>query len=83
RDVSGAEVGIAVGWPATASGADGVVGFVNAPDGDAAAILAAARERLPGYMQPSAVHLVDRFPLNANGKVDRKALLERLKGAES
>jgi len=82
RDVSGAEVGIAVGWPQTASGADGVVGFVNAAGGDAAAILAAARERLPGYMQPSAVHLVDTFPLNANGKVDRKALLERLKGAE-
>jgi acyl-CoA synthetase (AMP-forming)/AMP-acid ligase II len=78
REVSGAEVAIALGWPRTASGADGIVGFVGAPDGDADAILAAAKERLPGYMQPSAVHLVESFPLNSNGKVDRKALLETL-----
>src|SRR5690606_28002644 len=28
REVAGVEVAIAVGWPRTASGADGVVGFV-------------------------------------------------------
>ncbi len=78
REVSGAEVAIAIGWPATSSGADGVVAFVGAPEADAAAILDAARERLPSYMQPSAVHLVETFPLNANGKVDRKALRARL-----
>lgn len=78
REVSGAEVAIAIGWPATPSGADGVVAFVGNPDADADAVLAAARERLPGYMQPSAVHLVGTFPLNANGKVDRKALEARL-----
>jgi amino acid adenylation domain-containing protein len=80
REVSGAEVAVAIGWPRTASGADGLVGFVGDPDGDAEAILAAARARLPAYMQPSAVHLVDRFPLNANGKVDRGALRAALEG---
>ncbi len=83
RDLSGADVAVAVGWPRTASGADGIVAFVGAPDADADALLAAARPRLPGYMQPSAIHLVDTFPLNANGKVDRNALVARLEAEAS
>lgn len=93
REVAAAEVAIAVGWPLSTSGADGVVGFVQTPeallrdagpdngaarDALAAQVVAAAKTRLPGYMQPARVLLVDEFPLNANGKVDRKALAARL-----
>uniref|UniRef100_UPI000AD06E8E non-ribosomal peptide synthetase n=1 Tax=Peterkaempfera griseoplana TaxID=66896 RepID=UPI000AD06E8E len=49
-----------------------------ARDEDAAllaqAVRAAAQERLPGYMVPSAVVVIDRLPLMPNGKLDRKAL---------
>lgn len=35
-------------------------------------------QKLPSYMVPHRTHALPTFPLNANGKVDRKALLARL-----
>ena len=39
-----------------------------------ALLLRFASDHLPGYMVPSAVVVLPALPLNANGKVDRKAL---------
>ncbi len=49
--------------------------YTAAADTDEEHIRAAAREKLPSYMMPSLFVRLDKFPLNANGKLDRKSLL--------
>ena len=34
---------------------------------------------LPSYMVPKRIHFLDSLPKNANGKIDRKALLSTVK----
>ena len=41
---------------------------------DGAVLLEALRRRLPDYMVPAAIVAMDRMPLTANGKLDKKAL---------
>jgi amino acid adenylation domain-containing protein len=43
-------------------------------EADAAALRGWLRERLPAYMVPSTVTFLPALPLNANGKIDRRAL---------
>jgi amino acid adenylation domain-containing protein len=78
RELAGVEVAIAVGWPRSELGVEGIVAFIGAGAFDADAILARVAERLPVYMRPRELRSVVEFPLNANGKVDRGALLRQL-----
>ncbi|MFJ8663641.1 amino acid adenylation domain-containing protein [Streptomyces sp. NPDC093795] len=48
--------------------------YAVADDVSAREIRAAASAALPEYMVPAAVVLLDELPLNANGKLDRRAL---------
>ncbi|QCG91748.1 non-ribosomal peptide synthetase [Azospirillum sp. TSH100] len=48
--------------------------LVTADGGEPADLHAHLAARLPAYMLPSVCVVLDRLPLNANGKVDRKAL---------
>jgi len=78
REEAGVEAAIAVGWPRNAGGADGVVAFLGADELDLDAVRARLAARLPGYMVPRELRLIASFPLNANGKIDRGALLALL-----
>ena len=62
---------------AAAGGEKRVVAYLVPHAGQAptlAELRAYLRERLPEYMVPAAFVLLDAFPLNPNGKVDRQAL---------
>nr|APD71730.1 non-ribosomal peptide synthetase 19 [Streptomyces sp.] len=63
--------------PRSADGSARLVAFVVPTDAAPAsdALLSAVRAWLPEQAVPSAVRIVDAFPLDANGKVDRAALL--------
>ena len=51
-----------------------LVGYVTGTGSDPAAVRAALAERLPAYMVPAAVVVLDALPLTVNGKLDTRAL---------
>jgi amino acid adenylation domain-containing protein len=71
---------IAMGWPVVDGTAQAIVAFVSGVGIDFDRLRADARAYLPDYMVPRDIHLIDKMPLNANGKIDRKALADTLVG---
>ncbi|MFE5870820.1 amino acid adenylation domain-containing protein [Streptomyces roseifaciens] len=55
---------------------DALVAVVTGVD-DPAGLADAVGARLPAYMVPKAVRLIDQMPVNGNGKADRQALRSR------
>ena len=78
---AGVDAAVAVGWPVTSSGTEGIVAFIGDTTADVEAIRAKLKRSLPGYMVPREFHLLRELPLNSNGKVDRKSLLKMLEVA--
>lgn len=50
--------------------------FVENYTGDTNEIKNILKENIPSYMVPSVINSVPHFPLNENGKVDRKSLIQ-------
>ncbi|MBX8689681.1 amino acid adenylation domain-containing protein, partial [Mycobacterium sp. 20091114027_K0903767] len=50
-----------------------LVGYITGTE-DPAAVRAALGQRLPGYMVPAAIVVLDAIPLTVNGKLNRRAL---------
>ena len=73
---------VAMGWPVADGSAEGLVAFVTGTGLDTAKLIATARQSLPDYMTPRAIHVLDALPLNANGKVDRPALVRGLESGD-
>lgn len=65
---------IALSWPPNASSGTTVVAAIESSEIDDRAILRDARQQLPDYMVPSRIIALKRFPTNASGKADRKAI---------
>ena len=77
RDVCGTDAVAAVAWPVRDGSAQGIVAFVAAPNRSVAQVKQEMKLRVPKYMVPGRIEFIDRLPLSAGGKVDRRQL-ERL-----
>lgn len=81
REVAGTLEVAAIAWPPSSSGmAEYIVAFVTRPDASPAEIRKACRGRLPEYMVPRRVMMLDHMPTTASGKIDRKTLVRELSG---
>ncbi len=65
---------IAMGWPFDATRCEAIVAFLGGRNIAPETVKNQLRKQLPDYMVPQHIHVVERMPLNASGKVDRKNL---------
>jgi len=79
RSAAGTALAAAVAWPVTEMGAEGVVAFLAGAEADEGEIRERCAALLPVYMVPRRVVHLEELPLNTNGKVDRRALVEILR----
>jgi amino acid adenylation domain-containing protein len=69
---------VAIGWPIDHGSARAVVAFVSGNGIDLQQVEKRARETLAPWAAPQKILIKDQLPLNANGKIDRRALAATL-----
>lgn len=74
RVASGTDFAVVLPWPVRNHAVQGLVAVIAAKGVDTREIEARMRRRLPAYMVPDKLLLVDSLPRNLSGKIDRKAL---------
>lgn len=82
RAICGESLVAALGWPITSVGVRGIVVFIGNESVDVSSLQRELESQLPNYMVPQKILLLGQFPLNPNGKVDRKALQRILDESE-
>jgi non-ribosomal peptide synthetase component F len=79
REIAETDSVAVVPWPLAADGTIlGVVAFISGIKKSTEMILQDAKINMPEYMIPKEIYILDKLPLNQNGKVDYKALREKL-----
>lgn len=74
REASGVLDVAAIGWPPIPTGVGGIVAFIGDTCVDLEKVKQTISDRLPHQMVPREIRLMEKLPLNNNGKVDRLAL---------
>jgi amino acid adenylation domain-containing protein len=74
RVASHTDFAVVLPWPVRNHAVHGLVAVVAAKGLDTREVDARMRQRLPVYMIPDKILLVDSLPRNLSGKIDRKAL---------
>jgi acyl-CoA synthetase (AMP-forming)/AMP-acid ligase II len=85
REAAGTDLCVAVPLRLAQGRAESVVAVIQGADSEAVRqrVLEACKRDLPDYMVPARVFFQAAMPLNANGKIDRKALGEGVNESSS
>jgi non-ribosomal peptide synthetase component F len=73
----------AIGWPVVEGSAQGIVAFLTGDRIDTVALKQTVQWLLPAWSVPREMRILETMPLNANGKIDRRALAGMLDSGES
>jgi amino acid adenylation domain-containing protein len=78
KQEAGVDLAVAVGWPLSANSAGGIEAFMTPAAVDLDTVRERLKARLPNYAVPRKIHVIDCWPINSNGKIDRAQLLKLL-----